>query len=286
MSEKKSQKLQALSSIKELEIHEENHILFVALNRPSKHNALSLKMIQELTRLFDKLNQKAEEFQDLPLRAVLLYGKGKSFCSGGDLNWLQLEEDSNFHQNRKEAYDLFLLFSSLSQCRLPLMAWLKGYVMGGGLCLASVCDFAFAETGTRFAFSEVKRGLVPAVIASFVLQKMPLAEVRRLMLTAEVFDVSKALSLHLIQDFGSPKEVKEKIQNCLSHLYQNSPQSIEKTKTLLRRVGGKKPSEVQSMVCDFLAKARLSSEAKEGLSSFLQKKTPSWHRNFSGFSKP
>ena len=261
---------------KELSVFEKNEILFIELNRPEKHNALNLNMIRGLTALFESIQKKEEEFKSMNLRAILLYGRGKSFCSGGDLEWLRSAIDFNFKQNRDEAYDLFLLFYVASQIQVPLIAKLHGNVMGGGLCLAAVCDFAVAEEKTKFCFSEVKRGLIPAVIAPFVLEKIPLGLAKELMLTGKLFDVSKAKSCHLIQFYGTQDEVKNYLNQTFQCLYQNGIESLQVTKNLLQVIIGRRPHEVQPIVCEMIAKRRLSEEAQEGLKSFLEKRLPRW----------
>lgn len=265
-----------IQTIKELRVFIQDEILIIEFNRPEKHNALSLEMVRALGSLFEEVNRRKDQLKGVDLRGVLLRGKGLSFCAGGDLKWLQSAIHFDFKQNRREANDLFQLFYRAYNLSLPLIGDLHGSVMGGGLCLASLCDIAAAEEKSKFGFSEVKRGLIPAVISSFILQKMHLGSARELMLTGRVFDVQKAYDSHLIQFFGSKNEVQHYLDDVFKHLYENGLEAMQEVKKLFRLVVGKSPYEVESFVCDQIAERRLTEEAQEGLKSFLEKRSPSW----------
>lgn len=258
-------------SYQTLKWEETDRVVAITLNRPEVRNAFHPTMIAELTSAFLELSGRSD------VAAVYLKGEGKSFCSGADLGYMQSMASFTLEENEKDSQDLFEMFGSIRSCPHPVVAKLHGHVMGGALGLAAVCDVSAAVEGTQFCFSEVKLGLVPAVISPFVLEKMHSAHARRLMLTAEVFDVALARESGLVDFAGSADEVDQFLEKSLSALKNNGPEAVRATKRLIREVMARADwKERKAMTTKLIAERRVSQEGQEGLKGFLEKRRPSW----------
>ncbi len=166
--------------MKFLKIETSGEFKIVKLNRPEVKNAFHPEMIAEITAAFTEFNM------DSKIKAVVIAGEGSVFCAGADLNWMQEMIKYSLAENQKDSEKLWQMFEAIQVCERPVIGIVHGAVFGGALGLMACCDYVFAEEKTQFCFSEVKLGLVPAVISSFVLKKVPDAFVRPLMLSAEV----------------------------------------------------------------------------------------------------
>ena len=260
----------------------------VVLNRPDVKNAFDPEMIQELTQTFVQISSDAD------CRVVVLSGEGTSFCAGADLNWMKSMAAYTLEQNRSDSDQLFAMFEAIRVCPAPVIGRLQGHVMGGGLGLAAVCDISAAETNTAFCFSEVKLGLVPAVISSFVLEKIQRSAAQRYMLSGEVFSASDALVMGLIHHVGSLSDVDNFVEKMIKTFLTNGPEAVRETKKLLRSVAGNESSaesgiessasemerkRVRRQTTQLIAERRVSSEGQEGLKSFFEKRSPSWRKS-------
>ncbi len=176
-------------------VTELNQVAYVKLNRPDVRNAFNPAMIAEITLLFRNLQARKD------LRAVVLQGEGKVFCAGADLNWMKEMVNFSFEQNREDSLKLFAMFEAIAECTLPVVGLVHGAVFGGALGLVAICDEVIAEEGTQFCFSEVKLGIAPAVISSFVNRKAVGGKVRPLMLSGVIFNP------HIAQQSGLVTEV-------------------------------------------------------------------------------
>lgn len=251
-----------------------DHVAHVTLNRPDMRNAFGVDMIREITEVFTELNARTD------LRAVVLRGEGKSFCSGADLEYMKSMAGFSITENECDAGNLYTMFWTLRSCPHPLLARLHGHVMGGGLGLAAVCDIGAVVEGTQFCFSEAKLGLVPAVISSFVLERMSLSSAQRFMLTAEVFGAKEAVTGGLAHFAGSEAEVEAFLTATLSQIAQNGPEAVRATKKLCRDVQASANwDERRQLTTRLIAERRVSAEGQEGLRSFLEKRPPQWRAN-------
>lgn len=248
-----------------------DHTAYVTLNRPEARNAFDSQMIVELTEVFRNLSRESN------LRAVVLEGEGKSFCAGADLQWMQSMALYTIEENRDDAQALHDMFASIRACNLPIIGRVQGHVMGGALGLIAVCDIVTAASDTQFCFSEVKLGLLPAVISPFVLEKANRGHAQRFMITGEVFSAAQAGAMGLIHHVGTEAESKDFVVKMVAALHLNGPVAMQATKALLRDVGALEPGvESSKLTTEAIAQRRVSDEGQEGLKSFFAKKDASW----------
>lgn len=253
-----------------LNIKTEGHVLKISLDRPDQRNAFDQQMIKEITFAFENIGRRNSE------RVVLLIGNGPSFCAGADLAWMKNSAKLSVAQNKKEATELFNMFMAVKSCELPVVVKVHGHCMGGGLGLLAASDIGFAETNTQFSFSEVRLGLVPAVISSFVLGKGIQSQVSPLMLTGRLFQSEEAQSAGLLNYFGRELELNDRIDQTLIAFANAGPEAVRKTKSLIQQVSGQPQSKIKKLCIDTIAKVRVGGEAQEGLKSFFEKRTPKW----------
>lgn len=180
-------------------ISKRNNVLYVTLTRPEAHNALNAEMITGLTKTFSEIKK------DKSILAAVLTGDGPSFCAGGDLNWMRESLKFKLAQNIKDTQKLSNMYEAIFSCPVPVLAFVQGNVMGGGVGLAAVCDIVAAHPDTKFCFTEVRLGLVPSVISPYVLRKMPESAARPLMLTAEVFKADHAHKINFVHFVGDKR---------------------------------------------------------------------------------
>jgi methylglutaconyl-CoA hydratase len=256
---------------KTITINRKGEVLEIALARPESKNAFTPEMIAELDAAF-----KAAEMQG-DLRAIALSGQGEVFCSGGDLNWMKETISYTPEQNLQDAQSVYRLFETIDSCKLPVVAAVAGFALGGGVGLVSVCDYVVAERQTLFSLSEVKVGLIPACIGPFVLRKIGLSHARALFLSSERFDAPQAQQIGLIHEVApDAKSLKDSAERVLHSICSASPQAVKTAKQFLRTLGSL-PFEAQGPVAvKTLADIRVTGEAQEGLRAFLEKRPPSW----------
>jgi methylglutaconyl-CoA hydratase len=254
-----------------VESFEKDHFFHVRLNRPQKRNAMNREMILDLTSAFEVAAKTA-------CRAVYLYGEGSSFSAGADLSMMQAAVRQTAAQSRREANELFAMLMAAADCPLPILARVQGHAMGGALGLLCAADIAAAVEGCEFAFSEVRLGLVPAVISPFCLQKIPRSEAARWMLTGERMTVKEALRAGIIHFHGPASAVDEFVTSCQRSLLASGPEALRETKRLLREVGGRAPAETKAFVTKLIVERRRSPEGQAGLLGFLEKKPVPWRK--------
>lgn len=248
-----------------------DHTAYVTLNRPDARNAFDSQMITEITEVFRNASLNKV------LRVIVLEGEGKSFCAGADLQWMQSMASYSLEENREDAKALNAMFATMRACDLPILARVQGHVMGGALGLIAVCDIVTAEAETKFCFSEVKLGLLPAVISPYVLEKANRGHAQRFMVTGETFNVAQAGAMGLVHHVGTEAESKSFVVKMVAALHLNGPDSMQATKALLREVGSMGPgAEAAKLTTEAIAQRRVSTEGQEGLKSFFAKKDPAW----------
>lgn len=246
-----------------------DQIVFIKLNRPDVRNAFNGEMIEELTQAFKELQNRMD------VRAVGLIGEGKVFCAGADLNWMKSMVNFSLAENKNDSGKLYEMFAAMKNLDLPIVALVHGAVFGGALGLVACCDYVIAETGTKFCFSEVKLGIAPSVISSFVLDRAASA-VKYYMTSAEVFSETHGQQLGLVNFFGSKDEGTKEFQRVL-HLYkENGPMAVRRTKKLLRDLSSLHRSQHKDVTTDLIAQLRVSAEGQEGIKGFLENRKPSW----------
>ncbi len=253
-----------------LEVKEERGFLFLTLNRPEKHNAINVELMEEITKTLSYYKDNKEKLSNL--KALVLTGNGKSFCAGADLNWMKSMVSFSFEENKADSLKLFNMFSSLYDFPLPIVTYAHGNVFGGGLGFLGASDYVIAEKNTKFCFSEVKLGLIPAVISSFILTKSSSSFTRALMTSGEVFTSSTAFHMGLIQKVDKSVEGVNALQDTLKNYYQNSSEALIQCKALLKKQESLNPHSFKVDCITAISQLRSSDEAQTRMNNFLSKK--------------
>ena len=242
-----------------LRIDRDGGVLRITLARPETRNAFDAALIAEL----------AEAFVDVgKARAVLLAGDGPSFCAGADVEWMRSSVDLDYERNVADANALRGMLEAIDRCPAPVVARIQGHALGGGAGLVACSDIAVAQTNAAFAFSEVKLGIIPAVISPFALAKIGPSAARRYFLTGEPFDAATALRIGLVHEVAD--ELDPVVEQILGELATAGPKAARHAKRLvLERPDG--PDTARR-----IAERRTSDEGQEGLRAFLERRRPSW----------
>lgn len=264
--------------MKWLEISKTKFIWTLQLNRPEVRNAFNPEMIQEITEAFDSI--------PLEVRAVNLKGKGSVFCSGADLEWMKSMVNFTLEENKSDSNKLYEMFQAMKNCPAPIVTVVQGAAMGGALGLLACSDVVLAESSTKFCFSEVKLGLAPAVISSFVLRKVNLGMISPLMTSGKIFGVSEAERCGLVHEVGQTETLEERLKGWNQHYLDSAPNAVRETKKLIQNLMDLSLTETKSskeklliqkeMTTDLIAARRVSQEGQEGLKSFLEKRKATW----------
>jgi methylglutaconyl-CoA hydratase len=243
----------------------------VMLNRPEVHNAFDPEMVGQLTAALVELGS------DLAVRAVVLVGAGDTFCAGADIGHMKKSAAYSKKQNYEAALQSARMLHTLYSLPKPTIACVRGPVRGGGCGLVAACDIALASLTATFRFTEVKLGIIPAMISPYVIRAIGTRMARRYMLTAEEFDCAEAFRIGLVHDIAEDDELNARIGALLAHLYSNGPNALSAVKQLIPL--GAKAALDDAMVEETsrrIAEIRATPEAQEGLSAFLEKRAPSW----------
>ena len=254
-----------------VEISLQENCFHITLNKPEKHNAFDSVLVEQLTEAFNAASSSE-------CRSVLLSGSGKSFSAGADLNVMKAMASSTQEENKKDSGKLFEMFQAGALCKKPIIGQVHGNVMGGGLGLVAICDIVAAENSTQFCFSEVKLGLVPAVISPFVLRKMNVATAKELMLTGKPFTAKDAKESGLVHFIGTASDVEEYVQQQQQQFLKLGPEAVAATKSLINDILFSPWEKTKTQTTDVIAERRASQEGQEGLKSFFEKRKPSWNK--------
>ncbi len=247
-------------------------VLNVLLSRPKAHNALNPDIIKELTEIFRKIKK------DDSILAATIRGEGPSFCSGGDLQWMRKSLKFSTNENLKDTQKLSDMYEVMFTCPVPLLALVHGNVMGGGVGLTAVCDIVAGHTETKFCFTEVKLGLVPSIIAPYILRKIPESQARSLIFTAEIFRGPQAEKLGLIQYSGNADECDAFLNEKLNLILANGPQAVRVAKDLVQKIKTTSWQSTRKLTVKTIAERRISKEGQEGMNAFFDKRKPSWRK--------
>lgn len=248
----------------------QGRIARVTMQRPEVHNAFNTQLIQDLQIAFSQLSQ------DNNLHAVILAGAGKSFSAGADIQMMQKAITFSADENVQDALQLANLMQTIDTFPCPVVARVHGAAMGGGVGLVAVCDIALVADHVRFAFSEVKLGIAPAVISPYVLRKIGVSHARALFTTGERFSAQRAYEIGLVHTVVPAEQLDEALEHTTQELLTSAPQALRTCKTLAQRVGSMETTEVHSYTAETIARLRTSSEGQEGLRAFLEKRQPNW----------
>lgn len=244
----------------------EKGVASITLNRPEIHNAFDDALIQELLKTLKNIEQ------DSSIKIVLLKAEGKNFSAGADLNWMRRMAAYSYDENVKDALALSDLMHTLKFLNKPTIARVQGAAFGGGVGLIACCDIVIASTQASFCLSEVKIGLIPAVISPYVLSAIGERAARRYFLTAETFTAREAQHFGLVSEITEIDQLDIKIQQITDHILQNSPQAVIKAKELINRVTTTPYNKEQLQKnAEAIAAIRVSEEGQAGLNKFLNK---------------
>ncbi|MBT3066861.1 enoyl-CoA hydratase/isomerase family protein [Rhodoferax sp. U11-2br] len=243
----------------------------VTLSRPEVRNAFNDEVITELTQAFTTLGQ------DPQVRAIVLAAEGPAFCAGADLNWMLRMADYTHAENLADAGQLAEMLRVIYTCPKPTLARIQGDVYAGGLGLVAACDMAVSVDTAGFCLSEVKLGLIPATISPYVIRAMGARAAHRYFLTAERFDAAEALRIGFVHAVVSADQLDTKVAELTQSLLNASPNAVKACKTLLHEVAGQDiDAALIARTVAGIADIRASDEGREGVSSFLAKRKPSW----------
>ncbi|MBC5809614.1 MAG: enoyl-CoA hydratase/isomerase family protein [Candidatus Eremiobacteraeota bacterium] len=251
-------------------VRREGPVAYVALDRPEVHNAFNSALIGELHHVFDELAA------DDAARVVVLSGNGKSFCGGADVHWMRGSLDLGHDENVNDARRMSRMFRAIDRLPKPVIGRVHGAALGGGSGLAAVCDVVIAEERAMFGFTEVKLGIIPAVISPFVIAKIGLGHARALALTGERFGARRALAIGLVHEVLAENELDGAVARAVSELLSAGPSAIAAAKRLLAAVAETPYDDTLDLTARAIAAQRTSAEGQEGLRAFLDKRKAGW----------
>jgi methylglutaconyl-CoA hydratase len=243
-----------------LRIERERDVLRVTLARPERRNAFDAELIAELTDAFANVDDE---------RAVVLAGDGDTFCAGADIEWQRAAIDLSFEKNVEDALRLYRMLETIDSCPAPVVARIQGYCLGGGCGLASCADVAIGGEDAVFGFSEVKLGIVAAVISPFALARIGPGAARRYFLTGERFGSEVALRIGLVHEIAPALD--EAVERAVAELLSAGPNAVREAKRLIRSG----PRDGKSLA-DLAARMRTREEGQDGLRAFLERRKPGW----------
>lgn len=262
----------SLDTFTTLTLQQDQHLATVTLNRPDVRNAFNETSIAEIGRVFTQLDQ------DASVRVVVLEANGPAFCAGADLNWMKKMANYSHAENHADAGQLANMLRSIYLCSKPVIAKVQGDCYAGGMGLVTACDIIVAQKSVNFCLSEVRLGLIPATISPYVMKAMGEQAARRYFLTAERFDASKASQLGMVHELAEDGvQLDEITASLVKGLIGNSPNAVQQAKRLVREVAGRTIDDaLLADTAQRIADIRASSEGREGVLSFLEKRKPSW----------
>ena len=254
-----------------LEIQRQGAVARVFLNRPDVRNAFNDGVIAELTATFRELGQ------DASLHVIVLGGHGKAFCAGADLSWMKAMAGYNWEQNRADAQALADMLWTIYSCPLPVVGRIHGDCYAGGVGLASVCDVLVAAEGVHFCLSEARLGLLPATIGPYVIKAMGEQAARRWFITAERFSATRAAAMGFVHEVVAADQLDAKVDEIVSALVANGPQAVKACKRLVQDLASRPIDDaLRADTAKRIADIRASDEGREGVRSFLEKRSPGW----------
>jgi methylglutaconyl-CoA hydratase len=245
-------------------------VAHVVLARPEARNAFDGAMVRELRDAVASASARDE------VRVIVLAGRGSAFCAGADLEWMKTVAGFAREENLADARALADLFETIDRSPKAVVACVQGAALGGGAGLVAVADVVVAEEAAQFGFTEVRLGLVPAVISPYVVRKIGVSAARELFLTGERFTAERAAAIGLVHRVVGLDELDAAVDERVDELLQAAPGAVAAAKALVRAVSGRPAESVRELVCQSIAERRASSEGQEGLRAFLEKRKPGW----------
>jgi methylglutaconyl-CoA hydratase len=254
-----------------LKLEIRNKVAYVVLDRPDVHNAFNDDLVKQITEAFTQLGQRDD------VRVIVLRANGKSFCAGADLNWMKRMVDYSFEQNVADARALGAMFLAIAKCPKPVIARVHGAALGGGAGLVAACDIGIALESVQFGFTEVKLGILPAVISPFVIAKIGPGRAREFFITGERFLAPVALNLGLIQHVASHEPALDAlVDSKISQIVTSAPTAIAAAKELVLGVTALTLESAIEFAADAIARSRAGAEGQAGMKAFLERQKPPW----------
>lgn len=248
-----------------------DRVMNLTLDRPEVHNAFNDELLSEMIDLFEDRGSMEG------LRAIVLRSDGKNFCAGADLNWMAEMVDYSREENVRDSSALAKMFAVMNESPVPLIGRVQGAAIGGGVGIVSICDVVVAERQAVFGLSEVKLGILPAVISPYVIRKIGESHARALFLTGERFGSERALRIGLVHHVEDGiAGVDGRVEKLIGQLKTSGPEAVRACKTLIEHVAHSELSEAIPYTIEAIAERRVSAEGQEGMSAFLEKKTAPW----------
>lgn len=258
------------SECKFLAVEREEFVATVWLNRPDAKNAFQPELIAELAKVFSTLASGDK------LRVVFLRGKREVFCAGADMNWMKSSMNFTPAQNLEDAQKLSRMLAVVNEFPAPVVGLVQGAALGGGVGLVAVCDHVVAESKTVFGLTEVRVGLIPAVVGPFVISKIGLSQARSFFLSGERFGAATALRIGLIHEMVEGEAGLNEAQKKWTEIFKKAaPGAVRAAKQYLRHWPNP-PADIYSQAASLMAQLRTGKEAQAGFAAFLEKSTPPW----------
>lgn len=252
-----------------VEIHK--NVAFVLLNRPAIHNAFNDELIRLVTEAFNELGSRSE------VRVIVLAGNGKSFCAGADVNWMKRMVQYSKEENFEDARALAKMFLAIAKCPKPVIARVHGAALAGGVGLVAASDIGVALESVQFGFTEAKLGIIPAVIAPFVIARIGSGRAREFFITGERFLAPIALNIGLVQHVVSHELALDAlIDSKISQILTSAPGAIAASKELIFGVAARTLESSLDFTAEAIARARVSEEGQAGMQAFLERRKPPW----------
>jgi len=250
-------------------VEQSNSVTTLTLNRVEVSNAFDEELIHTLTHTLYELSR------DVSQRIIVIQANGKHFCAGADLDWMKRSATFSERENITDAKALAMLMKTLNDMPQPTVAKVHGAVYGGAIGLLASCDIVIADSNARFCLSEVKLGLVPAVIAPYVIRAIGMRATKRFALSAEVFSADIARDLGLVHEVINDNSLDDAVNDMVKRLLTNAPNALAITKELLSELEPLK-NDILDQTAETIAAVRASEEAQEGLDAFFNKRKPAW----------
>ncbi len=248
-------------------------VAHVVLDRPDIHNAFDAGMIDALRQAFAHLSNESPS----ALRAVVLRGEGASFCAGADIAWMRASAGLTREQNEADAMALSAMLDAIDRCPAPVIARVQGVALGGGMGLCAVSDLVIAEAGARFGFTETRLGILPAVIAPFVVAKIGETHARALFPGGRRFDATRAVRIGLVHEIVEGEAALDRaVEAAVDDILRAGPTAARAAKAIVREIRGLPHESTRWHTARRIAGQRVSEEGQEGLRAFLEKRRPAW----------
>lgn len=255
-----------------LHVERKGGIGIITLNRPEKRNALSFELVGELKSAFTEMISR-----DL-VKVIILRAKGKAFCAGADLKYIQNLQGNTFEENLEDSNHLKELFHLIYTASKPVIAEVQGHAIAGGCGLATICDFVFAVPEAKFGYSEVRIGFIPALVSIFLTRKIGEGRAREMLLSANMYPAEDARSMGLINYVVEADSLRKEVESFAENLIsQNSSQAMGLTKQLFVQKFNTDLDSALEITAKMNAEARGTEDCKKGIHSFLNKEPISWN---------